>query len=74
MKSDIRQIKNEISNTQTQKQQKEQKKAHQEALKYNLVTTLKLKFVMGWDYLKILENKDSIIIETLETSKNNEKG
>lgn len=74
MKNDIKQIKNEISNTQTQKQQKEQKKAHQEALKYNLVTTLQLKFVMGWDYLKILENKDSIIIETLETSKNNKKG
>ena len=74
MKNDIKQIKNEISNTQTQKQAKEQKKAHQEALKYNLVTTLQLKFVMGWDYLKILENKDSIIIETLETSKNNEKG
>ena len=74
MKNDIKQIKNELSNTQTQKQQKEQKKAHQEDLKYNLVTTLKLKFVMGWDYLKILENKDSIIIETLETSKNNKKG
>ena len=74
MKNDIKQIKNELTNTQTQKQAKEQKKAHQEDLKYNLVTTLKLKFVMGWDYLKILENKDSIIIETLETYKNNKKG
>lgn len=73
MKNDIKQIKNEISNTQTQKQQKEQKKAHQEALKYNLVTTLQLKFIMGWDYLKILENKNNIIIETLEVSKNNKK-
>lgn len=74
MKNDIKQIKNEISNTQTQKQAKEQKKAHQEALKYNLVTTLQLKFIMGWNYLKILENKENIIIETLETSKNNKKG
>ena len=73
MKNDIKQIKNEISNTQTQKQQKEQKKAHQEDLKYNLVTTLQLKFVMGWDYLKILENKNNIIIETIETYKNNIK-
>ena len=74
MKNDIKQIKNELTNTQTQKQAKEQKKAHQEDLKYNLVTTLQLKFVMGWDYLKILENKDNIIIETLETFKNNKKG
>lgn len=73
MKNDIKQIKNEISNTQTQKQAKEQKKAHQDDLKYNLVTILQLKFVMGWDYLKILENKENIIIETLETSKNNKK-
>ena len=29
---------------------------------------------MGWDYLKILENKENIIIETLETYKNNKKG
>lgn len=73
MKNDIKQIKNEMTNTQKQKQQKEQKKAHQEDLKYNLVTTLQLKFIMGWDYLKILENKDNIIIETLETYKNNIK-
>lgn len=73
MKNDIKQIKNELTNTQTQKQAKEQKKAHQEDLKYNLVTTLKLKLVMGWDYLKILENKNNIIIETLETYKNNIK-
>lgn len=74
MKNDIKQIKNELTNTQTQKQAKEQKKVHQDDLKYNLVTTLQLKFVMGWDYLKILENKDNIIIETLEASKNNKKG
>jgi len=73
MKNDIKQIKNEISNTQTQKQAKEQKKARQEALKYNLTTILQLKLVQGLSFLNILENKNDIIIETIETFKNDKK-
>lgn len=73
MKNDIKQIKNEISNTQTQKQEKEQKKAHQEKLKDNLLDL----FVEALEYkgqtlLYILENKHDFIIEAIKTTKASE--
>lgn len=73
MKNDIKQIKNEISNTQTQKQEKEQKKAHQERLKDNLLDL----FVEALEYegqtlLYILKNKHDFIIKAIETTKTSE--
>ncbi len=71
MKSDIKQIKNEISNTQTQKQAKEQKKAHQERLKDNLLDL----FIEALEYkeqtlLYILENKHDFIIKAIKRTRN----
>ena len=71
MKNDIKQIKNEISNTQTQKQAKEQKKAHQERLKNNLLDL----FIEALEYkeqtlLYILENKHDFIIKAIKRTRN----
>lgn len=73
MKNDIKQIKNEISNTQTQKQAKEQKKVHQEALKDNLMDIF-IEFLecKGKSLLYLLENKHKIIIKAIERTKSNE--
>lgn len=74
MKNDIKQIKNEISNTQTQKQAKEQKKAHQEALKENL-TTICVEFLeyRGKNLLYLLENKHKIIIKAIKRTRESEQ-
>lgn len=74
MKSDIKQIKNEISNTQTQKQAKEQKKAHQERLKDNLLDL----FIEALEYkgqtlLYILENKHNFIIKAIKRTRTSEQ-
>ena len=74
MKNDIKQIKNEISNTQTQKQAKEQKKAHQERLKDNLLDL----FIEALEYkgqtlLYILENKHDFIIKAIKRTRNGEQ-
>jgi hypothetical protein len=74
MKNDIKQIKNEISNTQTQKQAKEQKKAHQKALKENL-TTICVEFLeyKGKNLLYLLENKHKIIIKAIKRTRESEQ-
>lgn len=74
MKNDIKQIKNEITNTQTQKQAKEQKKAHQEILKDNLLDL----FIEALEYkgqtlLYILENKHDFIIEAIKRTRTSEQ-
>lgn len=74
MKNDIKQIKNEISNTQTQKQAKEQKKAHQERLKNNLLDL----FIEALEYkeqtlLYILENKHDFIIKAIKRTRTSEQ-
>ena len=74
MKNDIKQIKNELTNTQTQKQQKEQKKAHQERLKDNLLNL----FIEALEYkeqtlLYILENKHDFIIKAIKRTRNGEQ-
>lgn len=74
MKNDIKQIKNEISNTQTQKQAKEQKKAHQKALKENLMDI----FIEFLEYknkslLYLLENKHEIIIKAIKRTRESEQ-
>ena len=74
MKNDIKQIKNEISNTQTQKQAKEQKKAHQERLKNDLLDL----FIETLEYkeqtlLYILENKHEIIIKAIKRTRESEQ-
>ena len=71
MKNDIKQIKNELTNTQTQKQAKEQKKAHQERLKNNLLDL----FIEALEYkeqtlLYILENKHDFIIKAIKRTRN----
>lgn len=74
MKNDIKQIKNELTNTQTQKQAKEQKKAHQEILKDNLLDL----FIEALEYkgqtlLYILENKHDFIIEAIKRTRTSEQ-
>ena len=74
MKNDIKQIKNELTNTQTQKQAKEQKKAHQERLKDNLSDL----FIEALEYkeqtlLYILENKHDFIIKAIKMTVNGEQ-
>lgn len=74
MKNDIKQIKNELTNTQTQKQQKEQKKAHQEILKENLLNL----FIEALEYkdqtlLYILENKHDFIVKAIKMTVNGEQ-
>lgn len=74
MKNDIKQIKNELTNTQTQKQAKEQKKAHQERLKNNLLDL----FIEALEYkeqtlLYILENKHDFIIKAIKRTRTSEQ-
>ena len=74
MKNDIKQIKNELTSTQTQKQAKEQKKAHQERLKDNLLDL----FIEALEYkeqtlLCILENKHDFIIKAIKRTRNGEQ-
>lgn len=66
MNNNLNKINQSLSDTQIQKQKKEQERKHQEELKYNLITLINAKKMQGVKALHILENKHDLIIESIK--------